>query len=148
MSYEQTSLTTNLDDPGSGSGSGSGEHAGAVAFAGALLIMVGIFHALQGLVALFNSDLYAVGENYWLHFDFTTWGWVHLLLGALTAGAGAGLLFGQTWARTVAVIAAAASLVGSFMWLPHYPVWSLVVMALDVFIMWAAIVHGRAFVDE
>lgn len=150
MSYDQTSLTTNLDDPGAmgGSASASGDRAGALAFAGLLLIMVGVFHALQGLVALLSNEFYVVGENYWLQLDFTTWGWVHLVLGTLTAGAGVGLFFGQMWARTVAVIAAGISMVASFMWLPFYPVWSLVIMGLDVFIMWAAILHGRALVEE
>jgi hypothetical protein len=145
MSYENTSLTTNLDQRGGG---GGGENTGAVAFAGVLLIMVGLFHALQGIVALAGDDIYAVTKNYVFHFDFTTWGWIHLILGVLVAGAGAGLFFGKTWARTVAVIAAGVSMLGSFMWLPHYPVWSLVIMALDVFVMWAAIVHGRALVEE
>jgi hypothetical protein len=147
MSYENTSLTTNLDQRGGGGG-GGGENTGAVAFSGVLLIMVGLFHALQGIVALANDDIYAVTKNYVFKFDFTTWGWIHLILGILVAGAGAGLFFGKTWARTVAVIAAAVSMLGSFMWLPHYPVWSLVIMALDVFVMWAAIVHGRALVEE
>jgi hypothetical protein len=145
MSYENTSLTTDLDKQGR---FGGGENTAAVGFAGVLLIMVGLFHALQGLVALFSNDIYVAGRNYWFHFNFTTWGWIHLLLGVLTAGAGAALFWGATWARTVAVIAAAVSMVGSFMWLPHYPLWSLVIMALDVFVMWAAIVHGRAFVQE
>ena len=145
MSHENTSLTTDLNKSGGFTG---GENTGAVAFAGVLLIMVGLFHALQGLVALFSDDIYARGENYVFHFSFTTWGWVHLLLGILTAAAGAGLFFGKTWARTLAVIAAAASMVGSFAWLPHYPIWGIVIIALDVFVMWAAIVHGRALVEE
>ncbi len=138
-------MTTDLNKSGGFTG---GENTGAVAFAGVLLIMVGLFHALQGLVALLSDDIYVAGENYVFHFSFTAWGWVHLLLGLLAASAGGGLFFGKTWARTVAVIAAAVSLLGSFMWLPHYPLWGLVVMALDVFVMWAAIVHGRALVEE
>jgi hypothetical protein len=145
MSHENTSLTTDLNTSGRFTG---GENTGAVAFAGVLLIMVGLFHALQGLVALLGDDIYARGENYVFHFSFTTWGWIHLLLGLLTAGAGAGLFFGKTWARTVAVIAAAVSMVGSFAWLPHYPIWGVMIIALDVFVMWAAIVHGRALVEE
>ena len=145
MSHDDTSLTTDLNKTGGFSG---GENAGAVAFAGVLLIMVGLFHALQGLVALFSDDIFVRGDNYVFHFSFTTWGWIHLLLGILTAAAGAGLFFGKTWARTLAVIAAAASMVGSFAWLPHYPIWGIVIIALDVFVMWAAIVHGRALVDE
>ncbi|HQD67071.1 MAG TPA: hypothetical protein PLO87_00590, partial [Ornithinibacter sp.] len=78
----------------------------------------------------------------------TTWGWIHLLLGLLVLAAGAGLFFGATWARTVAVIAACVSMLGNFAWLPNYPVWGLTLIALDVFIIWAVIVHGRAFVDE
>ncbi len=145
MSHDDTSLTTDLNKSGGFTG---GENTGAVAFAGVLLIMVGLFHALQGLVALFSDDIYARGENYVFHFSFTTWGWIHLLLGILTAAAGAGLFFGKTWARTLAVIAAAVSMVGSFAWLPHYPIWGIVIIALDVFVMWAAIVHGRALVEE
>ncbi len=145
MSHEDTSLTTDLNKSGGFTG---GENAGAVAFAGVLLIMVGLFHALQGLVALLSDDLYLAGENYVFHFNFTTWGWIHLLLGLVTAGAGAGLFFGKTWARTVAVIAAAVSMIGSFAWLPHYPIWGVLIIALDVFVMWAAIVHGRALVEE
>ena len=145
MSHDNTSLTTDLSKRGGFSG---GENTGAVAFAGVLLIMVGLFHAIQGLVALLGDDIYARGENYVFHFSFTTWGWIHLLLGLLTAGAGAGLFFGKTWARTVAVIAAAVSMIGSFAWLPHYPIWGVMIIALDVFVMWAAIVHGRALVEE
>jgi hypothetical protein len=145
MSHEDTSLTTDLNKSGGFTG---GENAGAVAFAGVLLIMVGLFHAIQGLVALLSDDIYLRGENYVFHFSFTTWGWIHLLLGLVTAGAGAGLFFGKTWARTVAVIAAAVSMIGSFAWLPHYPIWGIMIIALDVFVMWAAIVHGRALVEE
>ena len=145
MSHEDTSLTTDLNKSGGFTG---GENAGAVAFAGVLLIMVGLFHAIQGLVALLSDDIYLRGENYVFHFSFTTWGWIHLLLGLVTAGAGAGLFFGKTWARTLAVIAAAVSMIGSFAWLPHYPIWGMMIIALDVFVMWAAIVHGRALVEE
>jgi len=145
MSHDNTSLTTDLGESGGFTG---GENTGAVGFAGVLLIMVGLFHSVQGLVALLGDDLYVRGENYVFHFSFTTWGWIHLLLGLLAAAAGAGLFFGTTWARTLAVVVAGVSLLGSFMWLPHYPVWSLVIMALDLFVMWAAIVHGRALVEE
>ena len=145
MSHDDTSLTTNLNKTGGFTG---GENAGAVAFAGVLLIMVGLFHGLQGLVALLSEDIYVGGENYIFHFNFTTWGWVHMLLGVLTAAAGAGLFFGKTWARTLAVIAAAVSMLGSFMWLKHDPIWGLIIIALDVFVIWAAIVHGRALVEE
>ena len=113
-----------------------------------LLILAGLFHATQGLVALLNDDFYVRTQEYIFQFDLTAWGWIHMLLGLLVLAAGAGLFAGATWARTVAVIAASVSLIGSFAWLPHYPLWGLAIMAMDVFIIWAAIVHGRAFVEE
>jgi hypothetical protein len=71
MSHDDTSLTTDLNRSGGFTG---GENTGAVAFAGVLLIMVGLFHAIQGLVALFSDDIFVRGDNYVFHFSFTTWG--------------------------------------------------------------------------
>ena len=139
-------LTTDLD-PGRGKGHRS-ERAGAGAFAGVLLVIVGLFHAIQGIVAIASDDFYTRTEEYISQFSLATWGWIHLLLGALVLAAGIGLFFGSTWARALAVLAAAASLVGSFAWLPHHPVWGPSLMALDVFIIWAALMNGRDFVEE
>jgi hypothetical protein len=124
------------------------EYSTWIAFAGVMMVILGSLDAFWGLAAILNNEVVVVGGTGALIFDITTWGWIHLLLGLLTAGAGAGLFFGKTWARTVAVIAAAASMIGSFAWLPHYPIWGILIIALDVFVMWAAIVHGRALVDE
>lgn len=141
------STVTNLNE-GDRDNRYGGSQAGSLSFAATLLVIAGLFHATQGLVALLNDEFYVKTENYVFQFDLTTWGWVHMLLGLLVLAAGAGLFAGATWARTLAVIAASVSLVGSFAWLPHYPLWGLALMAIDVFIIWAAIVHGRAFVDE
>ena len=141
------STVTNLNEGDRQARYGGGQ-AGSVAFAAVLLIMVGIFHATQGLVALLNDEFYVRTQNYVFQFDLTSWGWIHMLLGLLVLAAGAGLFAGQMWARTVAVIAASISLVGNFAWLPHYPIWGLTLMALDVFILWAVIVHGKDCVDE
>ncbi|GAA4413397.1 hypothetical protein GCM10023168_36290 [Fodinibacter luteus] len=147
MSYENTSLTTNLDDGRQGqrySGSGGG----LVSFAAVMLIMVGIFHAIQGLVALLNDDFFVVGREYVFQFDLTSWGWIHLLVGLGAVAAGAGLFLGKMWARVFAVVVASLSMLSSFMWLPFYPLWSLTLISLDVLVIWAAIVHGRDLVDE
>jgi hypothetical protein len=78
---------------------------GWIFFAGTLMVMLGIFHAIQGLVALFKDEYYAVGTNgLVVSVDYTAWGWTHLLLGVVVAAAGAGLWVGQTWARVVAVV--------------------------------------------
>ena len=145
MSHDNMSMTTNLDNPNPQYSSGA---VGVTVFAGVLMIMIGVFHAIQGLVALFNDEFYVLGEEYVFKFDVTTWGWIHLILGVVVALAGAGMFRGAVWARTVAVVMASVSMVASFVWLPYYPLWSILIIALDVFVIWAAILHGRDIVSE
>ena len=121
----------------------SGLAVGFIVFAGVAMVMIGAFHALQGLVALFNDDFYVVGQKWIFEFDLTTWGWIHLLVGLLVLAAGFFVFQGAVWARTVGIAVAAVSAVLNFMWLPHYPIWSLIIIALDVLVIWALSVHGR-----
>jgi len=121
---------------------------GVTVFAATLMIMIGFLHAMQGLVALFNDTFFVVREDWIFSFDVTTWGWVHLLLGVLVALAGFALFNGAVWARTVGVVVAVLSVVANFMWLPYYPIWALVIIALDVFVIWALTVHGRDIVAQ
>jgi hypothetical protein len=115
-----------------------------VIFAGVLMMMMGSFHAIAGLVALFEDEYYVVRPSgLVLTMDYTAWGWTHLLLGILVAGAGAGAVVGQTWARTVGVILAVVSAVANMLFIAAYPVWSIVIITLDVIIIYALIVHGR-----
>jgi hypothetical protein len=116
---------------------------GLTVFAAVMLIMVGTFQAIAGVVALFNDTFYVVGEKYIFQFDVTTWGWVHLILGVVIAVAGYFLFRGAVWARTVGVILASISAVLNFAWLPHYPIWAIAIITLDVFIIWALTAHGR-----
>ena len=113
------------------------------ATAGILMVMVGFFHAIQGLVALFNDEFFVVGEEYIFKFDVTTWGWIHLIAGTIVALAGMALFQGAVWARTLAVAMACVSILASFLWLPFYPLWSMVVIAFDAFVIWALTAHGR-----
>jgi len=117
---------------------------GWILFAATMMLMLGIFHAIQGLVALFQDEYYLVGKNgLTVHVDYTTWGWVHLILGILVAGAGAGLLAGQMWARIVGVLVCLVSSVVNIAFLAAYPIWSLIMIAVDVLVIWAITVHGR-----
>ena len=119
---------------------------GAVAItaaAGVLMVLIGTMHAIQGLVALANDDFYLVGQEYVFEFDVTAWGWIHLIGGALVLVAGIALFQGSVWARTLAVVVASISILLNFMWLPYYPLWSLVVMGFDLFVIWAVTAHGR-----
>ena len=148
MSYDQTSLTTNLDRPNAQYSDHIGGAVGVTVFAGLLMIMTGVFYAITGLIALFDDEFYVVGREYVFQFDVTTWGWIHLGLGLLVGVAGVALFRGAVWARTVAVIMACISIVASFAWLPYYPLWSIVVMVFGVLVIWAATVYGPNLVDD
>ena len=82
-----------------------------------------------------------------LEFDATAWGWIHLIAGIIVLLAGFGLFSGAVWARTVGVIVATISAIANFIWLPYYPLWSLTIIAIDVFVIWALTVHGRDVVE-
>jgi hypothetical protein len=117
---------------------------GWVVFAGVMMLMIGALHVIQGLVALFQDTYYLVGdEGLVVSVDYTTWGWVHLVLGAVVILAGLALLAGQMWARVVAVILAFGSALVNIAFVAAYPVWSLTVIAIDVLVIWAVTVHGR-----
>jgi hypothetical protein len=121
----------------------SGFAVGVTGAAGVLLIIGGVCHGFQGLVALFNDEFYVTTQNYIFKFDVTTWGWIHLLIGLIAVLAGAGLFSGKVWARTVAVLVAALSIILNFAWLPYYPLWSILIIAFDIFVIWAVTAHGR-----
>jgi len=116
---------------------------GWIGFAGVIMMMLGTFHAIQGLVALFNDEYYLVSSSgLVVSLDYTAWGWVHLIGGAILVAAGLGVFGGQVWARTVGVIAAVLSAIVNVAFLAAYPVWSLMMIALDVVLILALTVHG------
>lgn len=121
---------------------------GLILFAALMLFIVGMFQAFTGLVAIFNDEFYVATPNYLLKFDQTTWGWVHLILGLVVVGAGSGLLAGRTWARAVAIVVAVLSGIAMFGFVPYYPLWALLIIALDVTVIWAIAVHGEAVSDR
>jgi hypothetical protein len=95
------------------------------------------------LVALFQNELYVVGVNYVFSFDVTAWGWIHLLVGALVAVAGGAVLVGHLWGRVIAIGLASLSMIANFLFVPYYPVWSLLIIALDVSVIWALCSYDR-----
>ena len=116
---------------------------GFTVFAAILMIMIGAFHALAGLSGIIEDNFYAVTPNYVFKFDVTTWGWIHLIFGIIIVLAGFALFSGAVWARTVGVILAGISALASFAWIPLYPIWGIVFIAVDVAIIWALTAHGR-----
>ena len=120
---------------------------GLTLFAAIMMMMIGVFQAIQGVVALFNDTFYVAGEKWVFSFDITAWGWIHLVLGVVVLAAGFFVLQGAVWARSVGVAVTALSAVLNFMWLPYYPVWSLLIIALDVFVIWALAAHGHEMAE-
>jgi hypothetical protein len=116
---------------------------GLVLFAAIMMFMVGVFQAFTGLVAILNDEFYVATDEYLLKFNQTTWGWVHLILGLVVAAAGVGLMSGRTWGRAVAIVLALISAIVTFGFIPYYPLWALIIIALDVAVIWAVAAYGR-----
>ena len=126
----------------------SGWAVGFTMFAAIMLMIAGSFQILAGLAGIFENEFYVTTSNYFLKFDVTVWGWIHLLWGVLVLVGGFGLLQGSLWGRTLGVIAAAGSALFNFAFIPYYPVWSIVIIAIDVFVIWALTTHGQDIVSE
>jgi hypothetical protein len=116
---------------------------GWAGFAGVMLIMIGTFDIIQGLVALFNDEFYVVTQKWVFEFDITAWGWIQLILGVILIASGIGIFSGNVAARTAGVIMAGVAAIINFAWLPYYPVWSIIVIAICIAIIWALTAHGR-----
>ena len=108
-----------------------------------MMFLAGVFQAFTGLVAILNDEFYVATDEYLLKFDQTTWGWVHLILGLVVAAAGVGLMSGRTWGRAVAIVLALISAIVTFGFIPYYPLWALIIIALDVAVIWAVAAYGR-----
>jgi hypothetical protein len=115
---------------------------GWIAFAGIMMMILGALQAFYGLVAIVNDEWVLWGNGNAVVIDITAWGWVHLIIGIVVVLAGIGVLLGNVLARIVGIVVAAVSLIASFLALPLYPVWSLVVITLDVLVIWALVAHG------
>jgi len=112
-------------------------------FAGIIMIIGGVFNAMEGIVALVRNEIYVATPRYLFAFDLTTWGWIQLILGIVVAIAGFGVITGQLWGRLVGIALAALSMLANFAFIPYYPLWSLSIIALNVFVIWALCVYNR-----
>ncbi|MGB0100401.1 MAG: hypothetical protein WBP61_08990 [Nocardioides sp.] len=110
---------------------------GVGAFGGVILVTVGLFQFLQGMTAVAKDDVFLATPDYLYTADLATWGWIHLAIGTVAMVVGICVLYGQTWARAAGVLIAVLSAVASFAFLPTYPLWSMIVIAIDVLVIWA-----------
>ncbi|MBF6168679.1 hypothetical protein IU486_28630 [Streptomyces gardneri] len=114
-----------------------GVAAGTSIGAAIILVTVGLLQLFQGISAVAEDEVFITGVEYVYKFDFTTWGWIHIVLGALLMVIGFALFTGAGWARVSAIVIAALSILANFLWLPYYPWWSILIIALDVVVIWA-----------
>lgn len=117
--------------------------AGWAMFAGIMLIIYGVFDAIQGIVALANNEFFVLTQDYVFKFDVTTWGWIHLIGGIVLIASGAGIFSGNVLARTVGVVVAGLGVIWNFAWLPYFPIWSILSIAIGIAVIWALTAHGR-----
>jgi hypothetical protein len=116
---------------------------GMAIFAGTLLLLVGGFNVIYGLVALFKDQVLVASAAGLVAFDVTTWGWITLILGIVQIGVGLGILGGQSWALIMGVIVAVLNAFNQIAFLPAQPVWSTIIIAIDVLIIYGLTAHGR-----
>lgn len=107
------------------------------AFAGTMLITVSIFQILQGIAAVARDTVYVTGLQYVYQLDVTSWGWIHIVVGAIALATGVGVLAAQPWAYMVGIALAVVASITNFAFLPYYPIWSTIVLALNVAVIWS-----------
>jgi vacuolar-type H+-ATPase subunit I/STV1 len=124
------------------------DRTGWLSFAGIVAFVVGVFNVIDGLVALFRNDYYLVTSQDILVFGFTAWGWIWIILGLAQIAIGAGLLAGQPWARTAGVAMAVLVAIGQLAFLRAFPVWSVLVIAMCVLLVYALTANPRTYPER
>jgi hypothetical protein len=125
-------------------GAGQRDMSGWLSFAGILAIMIGLFNAVDGLIALFQKHYFAITSTKQLvMFNLTGWGWFFLILGLIQIGVGFGILAGKTWARGVGIALAGLAALLQLMFFQAAPLWSAIVIALCVLVIYGLIVPPK-----
>lgn len=114
---------------------------GGVTFAGVLLLVNGILNVLQGIAAIVEDEVYARVDDYIYRINLTGWGWILVVLGVVLAVTGGAILNDAEWARLTGIVLASLSIIAQFMFLPYAPLWGLVMIAVDFFVIWALAVY-------
>jgi hypothetical protein len=116
---------------------------GWIVFAACMMVLAGMLDVVWGIVALARDQVFIVGrQGNVIDLDYTAWGWINLIFGIVVLCAGFALLKGSVWAAITAVTIAVVSVIDNLFVIPAYPIWSVVVIALDVLVIYAITVHG------
>ncbi|MCK9495514.1 MAG: hypothetical protein M0R75_08460 [Dehalococcoidia bacterium] len=116
---------------------------GATVAAGAFMMVAGAFEAIQGFAAILQDDFFVVGSDYAYEIDVTTLGWVHFVMGIIVIVTGVGVLSGILWARIVGMVLVSLMAIANFFTIPYYPVWSIVVIAASLLVIWSLATHSE-----
>ena len=117
----------------------------ASTFGGVLLLATACFGFLQGASAVANDDLYSSGSAYLYEFDMTVWGWTHIVIAVLSAVVAVGILARKSWGQVTGVIVCGLSMIANFAFIPRYPLWSLIVIAVNVLVVWALTIQLKDY---
>jgi hypothetical protein len=115
----------------------SGWATGGITFAACVLILIGFFQVVAGFTAIIDDEFFVITRNYTFDLDTSAWGWIHLLLGLLLVFTGFGLFGRQTWAGVTAIFLAMLSALANFFFIPYYPAWSILIIALNIWVIWS-----------
>jgi hypothetical protein len=115
----------------------SGWAVGGLAFAACILTLIGAFQIVTGLTAIIDDDFYVLTRDYTFDLDTTAWGWIHLVIGLLLFATGLGLFTRQAWAVVTAISLAMLSALANFFFIPYFPFWAILLIALDIWVIWS-----------
>jgi hypothetical protein len=117
--------------------------AGWIFFGAVIMLISGTFSIIWGIVAIARDEVFVAGpRGTVVSLDYTTWGWIHLILGIVVVATGLALFRAPMWARALAIVIAGLSAVGNLLVIGSQPAWSIIVIALDVLVIYAVAVHG------
>jgi hypothetical protein len=122
---------------GQPAGTGNAWASGISLLAGTLLTMLGLLQFFQGVAAVAGDELFVNTPSYTYQIDLTAWGWVHMIIGVVGTIVGIAIILRQVWGYLAGVIVAGLSSISNFLFLPHYPLWAIVLIALDLLVIWA-----------
>ena len=107
--------------------------AGWRTFAGVLILLVAVFNFIDGIVAIANTHYL---NSHLVFGTLTSWGWTILILGGIEFIVGIGVLAGQKWAAWAGIAFATLNAIGQLLYLPSYPVWSIIIISIDVLVIY------------
>ncbi len=130
-----------LKPAGAGGRHAEGRGYGLIIFASVLLLVIGFFNLLDGIAAIANSHVF-IGNAHYVVGDLRAWGWTMTIFGVLQLLAAAGLWTGNQLARWFAVAVVGLNAIGQMFFIPAYPFWSLMIIAVDIVALWGLCAYG------